>query len=159
MRRLAFVALGLVGLLGCGHAKGDSEEEKATPQATVAAKTSTARGGEFTEVVTAMGRVVPRPGHFAELGAPQETRVVRIYVATGDRVEKGAPLVQFDPAPFEAEARSAEARLKAARHAWDRASRLVEAGVAPGKDLDQAEADLAEATAAAAAARRNQDLA
>jgi RND family efflux transporter MFP subunit len=115
--------------------------------------------GPFTLTITALGTVAPRPGRYAELSAPAPTRVTRIFVAPGDAVHAGAPLVEFDRAPFDAAAASAQAALTAAEHAADRSTRLAAAGILPRKDLDQAEADLAQARATAVTAERNQQLA
>src|SRR5206468_5084801 len=87
------------------------------------------------------------------------TRVARIFVTVGQRVEKGAPLIEFERGPFEAAARSAEAALAGAQRTRDRAARLVEAGVSPRKELDQAATELAQAEAAAVTARRAAELA
>jgi membrane fusion protein (multidrug efflux system) len=98
--------------------------------------------------------VAPRPGRYAELSAPAPTRVAHIFVAAGDRVAVGAPLVAFERVPFEAAARSAESALASAQHGYVRAVRLTEAGVLPRKDLDLAAAELAQAQSAAVDAQR-----
>src|SRR5712691_8084729 len=110
-------------------------------------------------VVTAIGTVTPRPGRFAELAAPGPTRVARIFVAPGQRVAEGDSLIGFERAPFDAAARSAETALASAERTYARAVRLVQAGILPQKDSDQAAADLAQAQVAAITARRAQQLA
>jgi membrane fusion protein, multidrug efflux system len=161
MRRLAVLALlGAAGVGACGHATAaDSGDAGGDAQAVVGAKTATATEGPFTVAITAIGTVAPRPGRYAELAPPAPTRVARIFVAPGDAVREGAPLVEFDRAPFDAAAASAKAALTAAEHAAERASRLGAAGILPKKDLDQAQADLAQARAVEVAARRSQELA
>jgi RND family efflux transporter MFP subunit len=74
-------------------------------------------------------------------------------VATGDS------LIEFERAPFDAAARSAETALASSERAYARAVRLVQAGILPQKDIDQAAADLAQAQVAAITARRAQQLA
>ncbi len=113
----------------------------------------------FPQVVRAIGTVTARPGHFAELSAPGPTRVARIFVAPGQRVAEGDSLVEFERAPFDAAARSAETALSSSARAYARAVRLVQAGILPQKDSDQAAADLAQAQVAAITARRAQQLA
>jgi cobalt-zinc-cadmium efflux system membrane fusion protein len=113
----------------------------------------------FPQRVSALGTVTPRPGHFAELSAPAPTRVARIEVSPGQRVTRGDVLVEFERAPFEAAARSAEAALVVAQAAHDRAVRLAEAGVVPRRDVDQSAAELAQAQSAAVTARRALELA
>ena len=77
----------------------------------------------------------------------------------GQRVRRGDPIVEFEHAPFDAAAQSAAATLANAERADARAQRLVQAGILPQKDADQAAADLAVAQSAAVTARRAQELA
>ena len=147
-------------LLSCrGRESAPATADATETHAVVRAQTAVARAGPFTEVVTAIGVVAARPGHFAELGAPAPTRVVRIYVTTGDRVRAGDPLVEFDRTPFEAAAQGAAAALVNAEHGAERVRRLVAGGILPRKDADQADADLAQARSAAVTADRARDLA
>jgi RND family efflux transporter MFP subunit len=122
-------------------------------------RTAVATRRPFDETIDALGTVTARPGHIAELSAPAPSRITHIYVAVGERVAAGAPLVQLDRAPFDAQARSAEVALTAAERAYERASRLVEAGILARKDLEQAASDRARARSDAVAARRAQTLA
>jgi RND family efflux transporter MFP subunit len=85
--------------------------------------------------------------------------VANIYVAVGAAVQPGDSLVGFERGPFDAQAQSAEVALSAAQHAYDRAVRLSAAGVLSRRELEQAEADLAQARANAVSARRSQELA
>ena len=153
MRRLALLVL--LAAACRGHAAADESASAAT----VAAQTARATAQPFARVVRAIGTVTPRPGHFAELAPPGPTRVARIFVAADQRVGEGDSLVEFERAPFDAAAQSAAAALEAAQHSHDRATRLVQAGILPQKDADQAASELAQAQAAAVTARRNQQLA
>jgi membrane fusion protein, multidrug efflux system len=146
----------LAALAGC---KGSGDPEKKDAEPVVNAQTATAVQQSFTEMVTAIGTVTPRPGHYAELAAPAPTRVAHIFVAPGDVVHEGDPLVEFERAPFDAAAQSAKAALDNAQHAADRAERLAAAGILARKDADQAQADLAQAKANAVTAERAQQLA
>jgi RND family efflux transporter MFP subunit len=141
-----------------GTETASGNDEDAAPPPVVGAKTAQATVQRFVETLTAIGVVVPRPGRYAELSPPAPTRVTRIYVSPGDAVTTGAPLVEFDRAPFDAEAASTAASLTAAEHAYDRAQRLAAAGILPRKDVDQAAADLAQARTADINARRAQEL-
>lgn len=159
MRATALCVVGAVVLGAChGGARGDTGAAS-DAQAVVGASTAAATVQAFPQVVRAIGTVVPRPERFAELAAPAPTRVARIFVAPGQRVAQGDALVEFERAPFDAAARSAAAVLESASHAYARAVRLVEAGILPQKDSDQAAADLAQAQVAAVTARRSQQLA
>jgi len=161
-RLLGRVVVTLAGLAaGCGGSRADADDVQASPHtaAAVQAGTAVATVQAFPDVVSAIGTVVPRPGRFAELAAPAPTRVARIFVTPGQRVAEGDSLIEFERAPFDAAAKSAAAALESAERAHARAVRLVQAGILPQKDSDQAAADLAQAQVAAVTARRAQQLA
>jgi len=151
----------LVLVVGCGPGSaGDEEHEvRANVQTVVGARTAVAAVGPFTVSVGALGAVAPRPDRFAELGAPAPTRVMQVFVAAGQAVARGAPLIEFDRGPFDAAAASARAAVTVAQQGHDRAVRLAGAGILPRKDVDQAAADLAQAQAALVSAERNEELA
>lgn len=155
MRRSTVVAAGLALLAwGCGK-----KDEAGAAAATVGVRTAVAAVQDVPLTVSGTGTVAPRPGRFAALSAPGATRVARIFAMAGQTVREGDPLIEFERAPFEALARSAEAVLTSAQHAADRSTRLAEAGVVPRKDVDQAQGDLAVAQANAITARRALELA
>jgi membrane fusion protein, heavy metal efflux system len=144
---------------GCGKSgeAGEGGEAKAA-KPTVAATTAVASVEPFTHTIRAIGEVVARPGRFAALSAPAPTRISRVYVAAGQRVAAGAPLVEFEQVGFNAAAAGAQASLTAAQANYERAERLAREGIVPRKDVEQAAADLAAARAAAVTARRAQQL-
>lgn len=151
-------------IAGCAKHNAADDSDEAGPDvsaaaAVVGAQTALAAREPFTQTVDAIGIVVPRPGHYAALSAPAPTRVTQLFVAVGQRVDSGAPLVEFDRAPFDAEARSAEVGLTTAEHAFQRAERLSDAGIMARKDYDQAASDLAQAQSAAVSAHRVQAFA
>ncbi|MDQ6830654.1 MAG: efflux RND transporter periplasmic adaptor subunit [Gemmatimonadota bacterium] len=125
----------------------------------VGAKTAVVTRQSFTETVEAIGVVTARPGYIAQLSAPAPARVAHVFVAAGQRVAKGAPLVEFERAPFDAQARSASVALSTAEQSYARAKRLTDAGILARKDLDQAANELAQAQANGVSARRAQELA
>lgn len=151
----AVVLAAALAALACG--RGEAGEEGVP--AVVAAGTAVAVQQPFTVTVAAIGTVQPRPGSFALLSAPAATRVTRVFVAPGERVQANAPLVEFERAPFDAAAHSAEEALAGAQRTHERAVRLAQAGVLARKDVDQAASELAQAQAAAVTARRNAELA
>ena len=155
----ALLAAAVVLLLACHKQEGADGEVASGQGAVVGAATAIATTQAFPQSVRAIGTVTPRPGRYAALAAPAPTRVARVFVAPGDRVAEGAALVEFERAPFDAAAKSADAALASARHAYARAVRLVQAGILPQKDSDQATADLAQAQVAAVTAQRSQQLA
>lgn len=145
----------LAALSGCKGADDDAEK---TPQAVVGVQTAVVTKGPFTETLGAIGTVAPRPGHIAALAAPQAARITRVFVAAGQHVAQGEPLVELDQSPFRAATLAAEATLSAAEKANDRAQRLAAEGIVPRKDADQAAADAAKARADASNARRAEQL-
>lgn len=136
----------------------DTEDEKKAAVPVVTASTAVARVEPFVHVVSAIGTVVARPGRFAALSAPSATRIARVFVASGQRVVAGAPLVEFEQAAFVSASNAAQAALVAAQRSQERAERLAREGIVPRKEVEQAAADLAAARAAAVTARRAQQL-
>lgn len=137
---------------------GRAADEEKTPAAVVGVQTIVVAKGPFTETLGAIGTVVPRPGHVAALAAPQPARITRVFVAAGQHVTQGQPLVELDQTPFRAATQAAEATLAAAEKANERAQRLAGEGIVARKDADQAAADVAKARADAANARRAEQL-
>ncbi|PYO99100.1 MAG: hypothetical protein DMD60_02440, partial [Gemmatimonadetes bacterium] len=156
MRRLALL---VVVAAGCRVRAAADEADATMAGSAVAAQTAVAAERPFARIVRAIGTVTARPGHFAELAAPGPTRVARIGVAPGQRVALGDTLIEFERAPFDAAANSADAALENAQHAHARAVRLVQAGILAQKEADQAAAELAQAQVTAVTARRAQQLA
>lgn len=150
-RRIALAAAAL-GALATGCKKSAAADEAAP--AVVTAKTTVVTVGPFTHSTSAIGVVVARPGHYAALSAPGPTRVSKVYVAQGQRVGAGQPLVEFDQAPFLAAANAAQAALRTAQLNYDRAERLANEGIVPRKDAEAAAADLAKARNDAVTAQR-----
>ena len=153
-RSLRAVCVLAIALSCTGGAKQGSDE-------TIMAGVGTAvvTQDAFPQTVNAIGMIAARPGHYAALAPPGPTRVARIFAVAGQRVRRGDPIVEFEHAPFDAAAQSAAATLANAERADARAQRLVQAGILPQKDADQAAADLAAAQSAAVTARRAQELA
>ena len=150
------VALATIMVAAC---RGEtSSGDAATPQAVVGVQTAVATKGPFTETLGTLGTIVPRPGHVAALAAPQPARITRVYVATGQHVAQGQPLVELDQTPFRTATQAAEATLAAAEKANERQQRLASEGIVARKDADQAAADVAKARADAATARRAEQL-
>jgi len=158
--RGAWVTIALAGVgAACGGGTSGSGQAASREPGVLGVETSVATVQPFSHVLSAIGTVTPRPDRFAALAPPGQTRVARIFVVAGQRVAKGDSLVEFERAPFDAVAQSAAAALANAERAYERAVRLVQAGVLAQKDSGQAAADLAAAQAAAVTARRAQQLA
>jgi membrane fusion protein (multidrug efflux system) len=142
----------------CGPPGRDAGSQDSPARPAVSAKTAVVATGPFSETLDAIGTVVPRVGHVAVLSAPGPARVARVFVAAGQYVRRATRLVELDQAPFLTSTESAEATLETAQRAYERAQRLVGAGIAPRKEVEQAAAELARARAEAVGARRTQTL-
>jgi len=123
---------------------GSADDEVETA---VAVHTSYAVVKPLTQRILALGTVEARPGRSAEISAPDPSRIVAVYVAEGDHVRAGQPLVQLDRSVATAQRQSAQASVLAAQRAYDRAQRLLAEGIAPRKDVEAAASDLARARA------------
>ncbi|MEP6619662.1 MAG: efflux RND transporter periplasmic adaptor subunit [bacterium] len=154
--RLSFMlALTVLGA-GCKAKQDAAEAATARPQ--VAASTVTANVEPFTRTISAIGSVVSRPGKYAALSAPSATRISKVFVSAGQRVEANQPLVEFEQSAFAAGAAAAQAALTAAERNDERAQRLSNEGIVPRKDAEQAAADLAKARTEAVNAQRSLQL-
>ncbi len=145
-------------LLPAACAKGGDTAATTEIPAVVGAQTAMATMGPFAETVGAIGTVEPRAGFRAVLSAPAPTRVSGIAVSAGQRVTKGQLLVELDRTTIDADAQSAEAAELAAQQGYDRAQRMVTAGIAARRELEQAAAALAQTKSAVASARRTAQL-
>ncbi len=148
--------LALAPILACGAKSAGTSDSTA---AVVHAGTAVAAMRPFTASIGAIGTVVARAGHAASLSAPAPGRVSRVLVTTGQRVRRGEPLVALDQSSFVAALHSAQASVAASQQAYDRAQRLVQEGISPRKDLEQAAADLAKNRADLVTAQRAVQLA
>jgi multidrug efflux pump subunit AcrA (membrane-fusion protein) len=81
----------------------------------------------------------------ADIMPQVEGQVTRIFVKAGDRVARGAPLVQIDPAKQQAAVRSQQdtrsarvASLALARQQYQRVAALFAEGIASQQDMDHA---------------------
>ena len=154
MKKL-LVVLSVPVLIGACHSSDDETETKAV----VSVKTAVAVMQPFADIVSAIGTVAARAGHFAALSAPAPARIASVNVSLGERVSAGTPLVVLEQGPFVSAAQSADAALTGAERNYERARRLADEGIVPRKDADQAATELAQARAAASTARRQAQLA
>jgi RND family efflux transporter MFP subunit len=141
----------------CGPSGSEAGRDSASRPA-VNARTAVVGTGLFSETLDAIGTVVPRVGHVAVLSAPAPARVANVFVAAGQHVRRAARLVELDQATFRSAAASSEAALETARRAYERAQRLLDAGITPRKEVERAAAELARAQAEAVSAHRAEAL-
>jgi RND family efflux transporter MFP subunit len=93
------------------HEEGDPATE---PEKVASVKTAPLKRGVLARSIDAYGPVVALPGESREISAPIESRVVRVRVAAGQTVERGAPLVEIEPSPDTRLALAEAARVVAA---------------------------------------------
>ncbi len=160
--RYSLLSTALVLAFAAGCSKKDAaapdEAKPGESHAVVAAETALATAEPFAETIGAIGTVGPRAGHFASLSAPSATRVANVLVATGQPVTKGEALVELEQSGFQSALKSAQATRAAAQAARDRMQRLVDQGISPRRELDQAVAELAKADADVTDAARLAEL-
>src|SRR6184192_3553909 len=122
MKHGAWISIAVAGIgAACGGGNSSKGQSVSREPGVLGVSTSVATVQPFPHVVSAIGTVTPRPDRFAVLAAPGQTRVAQIFVVAGQRVTKGDPLVEFERAPFDAAAQSAEAALANAQRAYERA--------------------------------------
>lgn len=108
-----------------------------------------------TERLSLLGELAVDQRRYAEVGPPIAARVTRVLALEGDMVRQGAVLAELsspDLSRARAEYQSARARVTLARSALDRVRGLAAERIAPARQVQEAEAALAEAEAAARAA-------
>ena len=154
----AVVGATFIAAAACGGAADQAAAGPDSAQVVVGAKTAIATLEPFTETLGAIGRVSARPGHIAALSAPAPSRIAKVYVAVGQRVAPGEPLIELEQSGFRAAAQSGAAAVTAAEQAAARATRLANEGIVPRKDAEQAAAELARARADLVAAQRALEL-
>jgi RND family efflux transporter MFP subunit len=105
------------------------------------------REGAIGQQVFAPASLVARRA--SRIGAEVPGRIQEVFVRSGERVEKGAPLFQIDPEPYQAALRRAEAGLDLARSErkqisvdLDRRLALRSDGVGSQSELDHAKTAL-----------------
>ena len=146
--QLSAVGYQLTLLLVVSACKGGGEPEaEVVPRVPVA--TTIAATDTITDVVTVVGRLTATPGGSALLTAPAPGVVRRVQVQLGQRVARGALLVELDAPDLVSSARSLAAQAEQAERDAERQRELFRQGITSQR---QAEEKASEATAARAAA-------
>ncbi len=150
---LSIVAAGISFLAGCGS--GSKAAAPTGPQAFP------------VKVITAQSQLVPfstdylatlKSRNAATLQPLVEGDITKIFVASGQRVAAGAPVLEIDPSKQQATVNNQEAGLKSKQAVMEQASvdldrkkKLFAAGVVAKADMDQAQNTYAAAKADAEA--------
>ena len=127
------------------------------------------RIASLAEVIELPGRLAANDDRATRLGAATEGRVLAVHVSPGDRVRvndrlvtmqsQQAAMVQADKSKSDAEVLSRKAAATYARHARERAERLLELKAIPRQEYERAVADDELAPAALAQAHTEQSRA
>jgi multidrug efflux pump subunit AcrA (membrane-fusion protein) len=162
------ITLATLALAACTRTEQQpaAHDTAAAPSVTLV----TAQERRFTQTVAATGRFGAAAATAARLGFAEGGVIAAVHVQLGDRVAAGDAVAELDPAGFALGAQQANADVGAARaaerqarvdrtstkirvdqEALRRAQALYAAGVAPHKDIDAAQAELADARAEATA--------
>ncbi len=153
-RRLAAVLVSI--LSGCAT----SRAAPAAPERAVLVDLTQVRTAPVDDASEYVGRIESRRS--IDLLPQVEGRITKIYVASGDTVAPGQPVVEIDPREQRAEVRaaheqrrSADATLVNARAQYERAKRLFEKGAISQAEHDQTRAnyEAAEANVASQVSR------
>lgn len=176
-RQLAIIVAALVATTGCGSCLGPGTPEP-TPPAETATATPEAHSNELEVPVdmlrdlrvttaevqqakaaetfaTILGELKVNEDAYAEVAAPLTGRVTRLLVGLGDRVQQGAALAELQSVELgraRAAVMAAAGRVTLARTALERKRALAAERIAPQREVQEAEAELAASEAEAAAA-------
>lgn len=140
---------------------GVASWQRETARADVTFETARVARGSFDRTVVATGVIRPVVGAEVDVGSRISGRVVDLRVKVGDAVDAGDLLARLDATEIDARVDKAaadlalaRAELEQAQGAFERRSRLADAGIAAPADLDAARRDLevAQARVASAAA-------
>ena len=104
-----------------------------------------------SEDVSLLGELAIDERTYAEVGVPVPSRALQLLAAPGDRVSEGQVLAELqssDAGRARSDYLSARARQELASATLQRKRDLVSAGVAPVRELQEAEAEVSAATAA-----------
>ena len=141
-----------LALLACHRGDDKKEGDEAIPPIQVSCVA--ARAATVGEKLTVRGLVKPPPDRDALVAAAVPGRVAEVRVQEGDTVARGQLIAVVDDpallsAQTEAEATvgSAGAAVETAKQAAARAQKLFDEGVAPRRDVEEANGKLAAATA------------
>ncbi len=149
--------------IGCKKAEPDEEPTAAEPIPVVC---EPVRSGALSDQISLRGVIGVPPERDAVVSSTIAGRVIDMRVREGDHVKRGDVIATIDNPTLEAEVQqvdaarmSAKAALVTAETALARARRLLDKGIAPRRDVEEAEGKQAAAAAELKAADARRDLA
>ena len=144
---------GMAALIVSSAACSKPADEEAIESAevpTISAETGTVARRDLVELLIVRGTIVALPNEDVRISALVPGRVMSMKVAEGDAVAANQIVAELDPRPFEDQRRQAVAALNQAKAALEnarlnlaRTERLLEKGIAAGKEVEDARAQLA----------------
>jgi RND family efflux transporter MFP subunit len=155
-RRLSVIAAAVVlAIVACGCSKPAADEEIASADVpTIAAEIGVVARQDLVEPLIVRGSVVAMPNQDVKIAAQVAGRIDSLNVAEGDWVKAGQVIAEIDPRPFNDQKRqaaaavsNAQAALENAKLNLERTERLFQRGIAAGKEVEDARAQLASAEA------------
>jgi RND family efflux transporter MFP subunit len=159
----ALVCAGSFGAGGCKRAASAPEEEKAEP---VEVHCVPVQRQALDELVALRGRIAPPPGGDLPVASQVQGRVVSVAVKEGQHIASGDLVATVDEGPSRDALLQAEAALAQTQAAeinanatLGRTRAVVDRGIAPKQELDDATARAEAAHAGVAAAQAGVDLA
>ncbi len=132
------------GAVGCGKTSAGGDGAGAGAMQAMPVQVEVAKSQKIPDSTEYLSLLKSRNSSIIN---PQvEGQITKIFVASGDRVKPGQPLLQIDPLKQQATVSSQEAtrvaqeaNLNYAKIQLDRQKRLYEAGVTPKQDYDNAQ--------------------
>jgi RND family efflux transporter MFP subunit len=138
------VASVFVGAVGCGKTSAGGDAAAAGAMQAMPVQVQVAKTQKIPDATEYLSILKSR--NSSTINPQVEGQITKIFVASGDRVKPGQPLLQIDPLKQQANVSSQEAtrvaqeaNLNYAKVQLDRQKRLFEAGVTPKQDLDNAQ--------------------
>jgi RND family efflux transporter MFP subunit len=166
----AFILAGLVAVTGCSaSAKADDKDDKDKAdeaEAPIKVTCAPALRSTTADHVVVRGIIAAPPSRQATVAPSVPGRIAEVLVQEGQVVERGAVLAVIDDPTLVANLGESEAQVTTARAAEvaatkgaERAHRLLDEGIAPRRDVEDADAKAAQASAELRAAQARRELA
>jgi membrane fusion protein, multidrug efflux system len=140
---------------GCGGKGGAEEEVKAPDVPTIVADTAKVTKRTLVDDLVVRGAIAAIPNEDVKVSALVAGRVNSVTVSEGDTVRQGQVIAQLDRQPLEDQRRQAaaaveqaKAQVENARANLQRNQQLFERGIASGKEVEDAKAQMAAAQSA-----------
>jgi RND family efflux transporter MFP subunit len=155
--RAAALACLIASLLACGSCgeKAADEETQPAEVPTITASVATVTSRTLVDGLTVRGTVTAVPNEDVRVSALVPGRLTAVTVAEGDSVRKGQVIAAIDRRPLQEEQRKAaaavgqaKAQIENARLNLQRTDALFQRGIAAGKEVEDARAQMASAQAA-----------